>query len=65
MWLVCAAVDNSFDLKDLNKHLPVKNGDLRGADLEVLEKYLGCRKGTVNFFSILNDKEKNVKVIFD
>ena len=63
--MVCAAVDNDFDLKDLNKYLPCSSGNLRGADLPDLEKYLGCRKGTVNYFSIINDVEKKVKVIMD
>lgn len=65
LWLVCADVNNNFDMKDLNKYLPVKNGDLRGADLETLEKVLGCRKGLVNYFSIINDTQKAVKVIMD
>lgn len=58
MWLVCAAVDNDFDLKDLNKYLPCSSGNLRGADPESLEKILGCRKGIVNYYSMINDTAK-------
>lgn len=65
MWLVCAAHDNEFDMKDLNKYLPVGSGNLRGADPEPLEQFLGCKKGLVNFFSIINDTDKKVKVIID
>jgi hypothetical protein len=32
--------------------------------LDSLYKYLGCRKGLVNYFSIINDKEKGVKLIY-
>jgi hypothetical protein len=51
-------------LKALSKHLGVGSGNLRGADADSLYKYLGCRKGMVNFFSIVNDVEKKVKVIY-
>ena len=63
--MVCAASDNDFDLKDLNKYLPCGSGDLRGADAEVLESVLGSKKGPVNYFSMINDIEKKVKVIID
>jgi Ala-tRNA(Pro) deacylase len=43
------------DLKGLNKYLKVGSGNLRAADQETLTETLGCRKGTVNYFSILND----------
>jgi len=65
MWLVSAAVDTEIDMKGLAKHLKVGSGNLRGADLDVLESVLGCRKGTCNFFAIVNDVEKKCKVIID
>jgi len=65
MWLVCAAVDTVVDMKALNKYLPCGSGNLRGADADSLENILGCRKGVVNYFSIVNDTEKKVKVIMD
>ena len=65
LWLVCAAADTNVDMKALNKYLPCGSGNLRGADLETLENVLGCRKGIVNYFSIVNDTEKKVKVILD
>jgi len=65
MWLVCAGVHTVVDMKALNKYLPVGSGNLRGADLESLENFLGCRKGVVNYFAIVNDIEKKVKVIMD
>lgn len=65
MWLVCADVNNNFDLKDLNKYLPCSSGNLRGADEDSLMKYLGCVKGLVNYFSIVNDVDKKVKLVID
>jgi hypothetical protein len=43
MWLVCAGVDTTIDLKALNKHVPCAKDSLRAADHESLEKYLGCK----------------------
>lgn len=63
LWLVCAEVDQAIDLKALSKH--VGAGNLRAADADPLYKLLGCRKGMVNYFSIVNDIEKKVKVIYD
>mmetsp|Transcript_35021 Transcript_35021/g.53760 ORF Transcript_35021/g.53760 Transcript_35021/m.53760 type:complete len:364 (+) Transcript_35021:182-1273(+) len=65
MWLICAGVDTELDLKAVNKWLKVASGNLRGADEESLTKFLGCRKGMVNFFGTINDSERNVKVLFD
>jgi hypothetical protein len=65
MWLICAAHDTEIDLKALNKHLPCSSGNLRGADAESMEKFTGCKKGMVNFFSVVNDTENKVNVIVD
>lgn len=65
MWLVCAGVDTVVDMKALSKHLKVGSGNLRAADLESLEKWLGCRKGLVNYFAIMNDTQHKVKVLMD
>jgi len=65
LFLVCAEVDQEVDLKALSKHLGVGSGNLRGADADVLYKILGCRKGMVNYLSIVNDVEKKVKVLYD
>jgi len=65
MWLVAAAVDTEVDMKALSKHLGVGSGNLRGADAESLENILGCRKGVVNYFAMINDTEKKVKIIVD
>lgn len=64
-WLVCAEVDTDVDLKALNRYLPVPSGKLSYGSEEDLMKYLGCTKGGVNFFSVLNDKENFVEVIYD
>ena len=55
IWLVCAAVDNQFDLKNLAKYLGVASGNLRGADAPVLESLLGCKGGVVNLYAMMND----------
>jgi len=65
IWLVCASALTEFDMKEFNKYLKVGSGNLRGADESALESLLGCKKGMVNFYSIINDKEKKVKLIID
>ena len=65
MWLVCAAASTEFDMKQFNKYLKVGSGNLRGADMDVMEQVLGCKKGMVNYFAMINDKDKKVKVIID
>lgn len=65
MWLISAAVDTEVDMKALTKKLGVGSGNLRGADAEPLESILGCRKGVCNYFSMVNDVEKKVKIIID
>ena len=52
-------------MKALNKYLPCASGSLRGANEEKLWDILGCKKGMVNYFSIVNDKDRKVKVIID
>ena len=70
MWLVCCAVDTEFDVdKGLGKSLTKKgkcsSGALRGAGPDELAKYLGCKKGMVNYFSTVNDVDKKVVVLMD
>ena len=65
IWLVCAAATTEFDMKEFNKYVKVGSGNLRGADEDVLFSVLGCKKGMVNFFSIVNDVEKKVKLVID
>ena len=65
MWLVCAGVDTKVDTKQLEKLWKVPSGKLRGADENSLNKYLGCKKGMVNYFSILNDTKKEVSLVID
>jgi len=64
-WLVVAKPDEPIDLKMLAKYVSVSPGNFRGADADSLDKYLGCQKGNVNYFSIVNDKAANkVKVLY-
>ena len=65
MWLVIAAHDTEFDMKDLQKEFKVGSGNLRGASLETMEKALGATKGAVNLFSIINDESKAVTLVLD
>lgn len=65
MWLVCADVDTNIDLKALNKYLPCSSGSLRAADHDSLYKYTGCKQGMCNYFSMINDVNKAVKIIVD
>jgi hypothetical protein len=43
MFLVCAQVDTTVNMKGLEKYFKVGSGNLRGADAASLEKFLGCR----------------------
>jgi len=65
MWLVCAGLTTTIDLKALSKKVGVGSGNLRGADADSLYKYLGCKQGMVNFYSTVNDSGRNVKVLYD
>jgi hypothetical protein len=65
IWLICAGVDTEFDLKEVSKYLKVGSGNLRGADEDALYKLLGCKKGMVNLYGMINDVEKKVKVVID
>ena len=66
MWLVCVGLDTDVPMKkELPKYLGVKSGNLRGGDADALYRHLGCKKGMVNFFSIVNDPERKVKLLYD
>ena len=65
LWLICADVNTEVDIKGLTKYLKVGSGNLRGADADRLESTLGCKKGMVNFFAIVNDTQRQVKVVLD
>ena len=66
LFLVVAAADQEINFTELNKYLPgVDFGSLSYCDEECLQSILGCKPGNVNYFAILNDKQKKVKVLFD
>lgn len=66
IWLVIAANETVIDMKGLEKFVGCKSGNLRGADQERLFSLLGCRKGGVNLFSLMNDKDAlAVELIID
>jgi Ala-tRNA(Pro) deacylase len=65
MWLVCAANDTKFQIKDLEKHLKTGSGNLRQGAFEVLEETIAAQKGAVNLYSIVNDSEKKIELIVD
>ena len=65
MWLVSAHVDTEVNLNALEKHLNVKNGGLKWADEGRLFTYLGCVKGMVNYYAILNDNTNAVVMMVD
>ena len=52
-------------MKELNKCLKVGSANLRAADAELLYQNLGCQKGLINYFSIINDSQNKVQVIID
>jgi Ala-tRNA(Pro) deacylase len=55
--------DKRIDLKSLSER--VGESGLSFASEERLEKYLGCTKGSVSLFGLINDKNKEVKVLID
>jgi prolyl-tRNA synthetase len=64
-WLICAEVNCAVDLKAVAKSIGVKPDNFRAAEADALYKFLGCKKGMVNFFSIVNDVENKVVVLYD
>lgn len=65
MWLIICAHDTQFSMKLLEKHLQCGNGNLRGAQPDVLEQTLGVKGGSVCLFAIMNDPEKKVTLMMD
>lgn len=65
LYLVVAQHDTDIDLKLLAEHLGTGKSNLRGADEQTMLEVLGCRPGSVNLFSILNDTEEQVSLILD
>jgi len=65
MWYVCAADTTEIDLKALTKKLGCGSGNLRAASEEAMYEKLGCKKGGLNLFGLINDKEKEVVCILD
>lgn len=65
IYLVIAAHDTQIDMKALTSHLKAGSGNLRAGDAEVMEQLLGVKRGAVNLFSILNDKDMKVHLILD
>lgn len=57
--------DTVVDQKALGKKYGIGSGNLRAADADRLKDTLGAYQGCVNAFSIVNDKEKKVKLIID
>lgn len=62
---MCADVNTTINLKEVAKSVGVKPDNFRAADADVLYKQLGCKKGMVNFLSIVNDIENKVTVLYD
>lgn len=60
MWLVIAAHNTIFDMKDLCKHFGLKSGNLRGGSKELMEGILGTKSGVVNVFALLNDSDNKI-----
>ncbi|MGH6933635.1 MAG: prolyl-tRNA synthetase associated domain-containing protein [Dongiaceae bacterium] len=63
MWLVVAAEDRAIDLKVLGERLGA--GRLSFGSAERLMKYLGVSPGAVTPFALINDRDRQVKVVID
>ncbi len=65
LYLVVAQHDTEVDLKVLAEHLGTGKSNLRGGDEKDMLEILGCKPGSVNLFSLMNDTEEKVKVLLD
>lgn len=65
LYLLIAKHDTNTDFKLLAKHLKTGSSNIRGAETEKLEEILKVKAGSVNLFSILNDKENQVTLLMD
>lgn len=63
MFLIVAANETKIDLKKLPALISSKH--LSFGSAERLWENLGIRQGSVNPFCIINDKDKNVRIILD
>lgn len=63
MWLVVVEEDKRVDLKSLGDKLGA--GKLSFGSADRLMKYLGVIPGAVTPFAIINDKNRQVKVVLD
>lgn len=63
MFLVVAANETPVDLKVIPDH--IGSGRLSFGSGDRLWQHLGIRQGSVNPFCIINDTERNVKVVLD
>ena len=63
MWLVVAEEDKRIDLKALGEKLGA--GKLSFGSPDRLLRYLGVLPGAVTPFGIINDKDRQVKVVLD
>ncbi len=52
-------------MRALEKSFGVGNGNLRGADPELMEATIGVKGGSVNLFAIINDKDSKIKLVID
>lgn len=62
-YLIVAVHDTKIALKNLSKYL--KAPELRFADSDLLNQYLGVLPGSVTPFGLINDINHKVKVILD
>lgn len=63
MWLVTCLADRAVDLKWLGEH--IGGGRLSFGSARRLMKYLGVTPGAVSPFAIMNDTQRNVRVVLD
>ncbi len=63
MWLVTCLADRAVDLKWLGEHIGA--GRLSFGSARRLLKYLGVTPGAVSPFAVVNDTERNVRIVLD
>jgi prolyl-tRNA synthetase len=65
LYLVVVKHDAKVDMKALAKHLKTGSSNIRGAEADKMEETLKVLPGSVNLFSIVNDKAGLVSLIVD
>lgn len=63
--MIVALHDTEVDLKALRFHYKAGSKDIRQTEETILAELLNVKKGSINPFSLYNDKDSKMKIVFD